>query len=122
DKSSQFTNWSLRPLSAKQIEYALGDVIYLVDVYRSLSEELAETNRTQWVFEEEEILRDPATYNIPYEDVWKRIKMRGPTAKNLAVLQALAAWREESAQKKDLPRNWIMRDEVLATLAQQMPL
>ncbi len=121
DKSVQFTDWSKRPLSKRQIDYALGDVIYLAQIYIKLKAELDKRGRTEWVFEEEGILANPETYNNAPEDSWKRIKLRSPKPHMLAVLRELAAWREKRAQDKDLPRNWIMRDETLADLAAQAP-
>ena len=121
DKSVQYTNWSHRPLSDKQIHYALGDVTHLVKIYEVLSAELEKRGRVKWVYEEEAILEDPGTYNVDVNDVWKRVKVKSPKPKNLAVLQALAAWRETRAQEKDIPRNWVLRDETLADMAGQMP-
>ncbi|MFP4313778.1 MAG: ribonuclease D [Alphaproteobacteria bacterium] len=121
DKSSQYTNWSHRPLSEKQIHYALGDVTHLVDAYLKLSEQLEERGRTRWVFEEEEILADPATYENNPREMWQKVKIRSPNPKNLAVLRELTAWREERAISKDLPRTWIMRDDTLADIASQSP-
>lgn len=121
DKSVQFTDWSRRPLSQKQIDYALGDVIYLVDIYRKLSAELERRGRTSWVYEEEGILAHPDTYDMPPERAWERIKLRSPKPKTLAVLQALAAWRERRAREKNLPRSWIIKDETLADMAAQAP-
>lgn len=121
DKSVQFTDWSKRPLSARQIDYALGDVIHLVKIYKALSAELEKRGRTSWVFEEEEILSDPETYENRPEEAWKRIKLRSPKPKTLAILRDLAAWRENFAQNRDLPRPWIMRDETLADMASQAP-
>ena len=121
DKSSQFTNWAHRPLSDKQIHYALGDVTHLVDVYEHLKEKLDARGRTDWVFQEEEILSDPATYeNDPYE-AWRRVKIKTPKPKNLAVLREVAAWREKRAQDKNLPKSWVLRDDTLADLAGQTP-
>lgn len=121
DKSSQFTNWAHRPLSEKQINYALGDVTHLVDIYIHLSEKLDKMGRTKWVFEEEEILMDPATYENDPQEMWRKIKIRSPKPKTLAVLRELAAWRENVAQTKNLPRTWILRDETLADMAGQAP-
>lgn len=121
DKSSQFTNWSLRPLSQKQIEYAIGDVTYLIEVYKILSLELKKTNRTEWVFQEEEILNDPSTYENNPLEAYKRVKMRRAKPKSLQILKYLAAWREIKAQNKNIPRGWVMRDDVLAELAMQAP-
>ena len=121
DKSSQFTNWSLRPLSEKQITYALGDVTHLCDVYLYLKEELEKRGRTQWVVQEEEILNNPDTYaNEPYK-AWERIKIKSPKSKSLVVLRELAAWRESQAQKRDIPKAWVMRDDALSDMANQAP-
>ncbi len=121
DKSSQFTNWSLRPLSDKQLEYALGDVTHLCDVYQDLRGQLKKTKRCRWVFMEEEILNNPATYeNDPYE-AWKRIKIRSPKPRSLAILRELAALRERQAQKCNIPKNWVIRDDTLADMAGQAP-
>ena len=121
DKSVQFTNWSLRPLSQRQIDYALGDVTYLVQIYEHLAAELEKQGRTEWVFQEEAILASPATYDNHPENAWERIKMRSPRPKMLAILRELAAWRETKAQERDVPRTWIMRDETLADMAAQAP-
>jgi ribonuclease D len=121
DKSVQFTDWSKRPLSKRQIDYALGDVIYLAQIYQKLRKELEKNGRTEWVFEEEGVLADPDTYCNAPEHAWERIKLRSPKPKMLAVLKELAAWREQRAQDKNLPRSWIMRDETLADLAAQLP-
>lgn len=121
DKSSQYTNWSNRPLSQKQIDYALGDVTHLVDVYKALFEELEKRNRSAWLKQEEEVLSNPEAYqNDPYES-WKRIKIKSPKAKTLAILRELSAWREKRAQDKNIPRPWVLRDETLADMAAQAP-
>ena len=121
DKSSQFTNWSLRPLSDKQITYALGDVTHLCDVYLSLKDELASRGRTSWVAQEERILNNPETYaNDPYK-AWERIKIKSPKPKTLAILRELAAWRELKAQKRDIPKPWVIRDDALSDMAAQAP-
>lgn len=121
DKSSQFTDWSLRPLSNKQINYALGDVTHLCDVYHNLREELKKTKRCHWVLMEEEILNNPATYqNDPYK-AWERIKIRSPKSRSLAILRELAALRERRAQKCNIPKAWVMRDDTLADMANQAP-
>jgi ribonuclease D len=121
DKSSQFTNWSNRPLSQKQLGYALGDVIYLVDIYKKLSQYLEKRGRIEWLLQEEEILADPRTYQNPHDEAWKRIKIKTPKPKTLALLRALAAWREHRAQERNVPRTWVLRDETLADMAAQAP-
>ncbi len=121
DKSSQFTNWSIRPLSEKQITYALGDVTHLCDVYLHLKAELEKRGRTAWVAQEERILTNPDTYaNDPYR-AWERIKIKSPKSKSLVVLRELAAWREMQAQKRDIPKTWVMRDDALSDMANQAP-
>ena len=121
DKSVQFTDWSKRPLSKRQIDYALGDVTYLAKIYKKLRSELEKRGRTEWVFEEEAILANPKTYESRPEDAWERIKLRSLKPRMLAVLKELSAWREKRAQEKNLPRSWILRDETLADLAAQTP-
>ncbi len=121
DKSSQFTDWSRRPLSEKQLNYALGDVTHLIDIYKHLEQKLEAQGRTSWVFQEEEVLNDPETYNVDPYETWRRVKIKSPKPKNLAVLRELAAWREKRAQKRDLPKSWVLRDETLADIAGQMP-
>ena len=121
DKSSQYTNWSNRPLSDKQVNYALGDVTHLVKVYEHLAEQLEKRGRTSWAFEEEAVLEDPATYDVDLNEMWRKIKVKSPKPQTLAVLRELAAWREARAQRKDLPKNWVMKDDTLADMAAQAP-
>jgi len=121
DKSSQYTNWSNRPLSDKQVHYALGDVTHLIDVYKHLAAELEKRNRVSWVFEEEAVLEDPATYDVDLNEMWRKVKVKSPKPKTLAVLRGLAAWREGRAQKKNLPKSWVMKDDSLADMAAQAP-
>ncbi|PHQ69090.1 MAG: ribonuclease D, partial [Sneathiella sp.] len=121
DKSSRFTDWSRRPLSDRQLEYAEADVTHLRDVYKFLAGKLEETGRSGWVTSEMEILRSPDTYFIPPENVWKRLKSRNNQPRFLAILQAVAAWRERQAHKQDVPRNRIVRDEALLEIASNPP-
>jgi ribonuclease D len=121
DKSSRFTDWARRPLSPKQTHYAIADVTYLRDVYLSLSRRLAEQGRTTWVAEEMAILTDPATYRSDPEDAWQRLKMRVKKPRQLAVLKALAAWREREAQTRDLPRSRVLKEEAIYEIALQQP-
>lgn len=120
-KNAQFTDWSRRPLAEKQITYALNDVIYLRDVYESLEKRLKEQDRHHWVEQEMEILTSPDTYEMPVENMWKRIKIRSDKPEVIAILRELAIWREELARRKDVPRNRIMKDEALADIAVYMP-
>ena len=119
DKGAQFTDWSRRPLSNKQLTYALDDVTHLRDVYHYLVKELGE--RANWVMEEVAVLTSPSTYQNPPEDAWQRIKLRTEKPKVLAVLKELAAWREREAQRRDVPRNRVIRDETLADIAVHAP-
>jgi ribonuclease D len=121
DKTSRFTDWSRRPLSAKQINYAISDVTYLRDVYLSLSAQLAEQGRTTWVDEEMAVLTDVETYRTHPEDAWKRLKMRVKKPRQLAVMQELAAWREAEAQQRDVPRSRVLKDDAIYEVAQQQP-
>lgn len=121
DKSSQFTDWSLRPLTEKQIIYALGDVTHLCDVYLHLRAELEKRGRNEWLIQEKEILQNPDTYRNDPQKSWERIKIRSPKSKNLAILRELAAWREVQAQERDIPKAWVIRDEVLADISRQAP-
>jgi len=121
DKGAQFTDWSRRPLSGKQMSYALDDVIHLRDVYLHLAAELENRGRTGWVYEEMEILRSPSTYENHPEDAWQRIKIKSAKPKAMAVLKEIAAWREREAQRRDIPRARVLRDETLADIATHQP-
>jgi len=121
DKSSRFTDWSRRPLSDKQLTYALGDVTHLRDVYQALLKEIETAGRLSWLDEEMALLTDPLTYDSDPERAWQRLKLRVKGKKSLAVLMELAAWRERHAQAQDVPRNRILRDEALYDIANQLP-
>ena len=121
DKSSRFTDWALRPLSQRQINYALGDVTHLRQVYIKLNEMLGQNNRHNWMDEELSILRDTKNYTFEPEDAWRRIKYRTPKPRFLAILKEVAAWREIEAQNKDIPRNRIVRDESLIEISHHAP-
>ena len=121
DKSARFTDWSRRPLSKRQLEYALADVTYLRLVYETLSKELHKTGRAKWVEEEEATLKDPATYQLEPSEAWRRLKPRSGNKRFLAVLAGVAAWREREAQERDVPRNRILKDEALLEIAAHPP-
>jgi ribonuclease D len=121
DKTSRFTDWSRRPLSDRQLTYAIGDVTYLRDLYPKLKAQLDQSERASWLNEEMAVLTDPATYQLHPEQAWKRLKMRIKTPKSLAVLMELAAWREREAQTQDVPRARILKDEALYDIASQTP-
>jgi ribonuclease D len=121
DKSSRFTDWSRRPLSQKQLTYALGDVVHLRDIYVYLKAELEREGRAGWLDEEMAELTEPATYEANPEKAWQRLKLRVKNRKGLAVLIELAAWRERTAQAQDVPRNRVLRDEALYDVANHAP-
>jgi ribonuclease D len=119
DKGAQFTDWSRRPLSGKQMSYALDDVTHLREIYRHLVKELGD--RKEWVVEEMAVLTAPETYQNPPEEAWRRIKVRTDKPKVLAVLREIAAWREREAQRRDVPRQRVIRDETIADMAVHAP-
>jgi ribonuclease D len=121
DKSSRFTDWARRPLTDKQLVYALGDVTHLREVYKRLDGELKSTGRTRWLDQEMADLMDARTYESPPEEAWRRLKLRVKSRKGLAVLMELAAWRERAAQAQDVPRNRVLRDEALYDIASHAP-
>lgn len=121
DKSSRVTDWSKRPLSKDQLAYALADVTHLRTVYAKLKRRLDRTGRASWLEEEMARLTDPATYRIEPEEAWRRIKVRSGKPQMLAILKAVAAWREREAQSRDIPRGWVARDEALIEVAARPP-
>jgi ribonuclease D len=121
DKSSRFTDWSRRPLTEKQLAYALADVTHLRVVYEGLKKELDKTGREKWLSEEMDILTNPATYRTEPQDAWKRIKVRLRSRKQLGVLVEIAAWREREAREKNVPRSRILKDDAVAEIAVQIP-
>lgn len=121
DKSSRFTDWTNRPLTEKQITYALGDVIYLRKVYEKLRDQLQKSNRISWVQEEMKILTSISTYKIDPQEVWRRFKWRADKPRLRAILRELAAWRELEAQRLNVPRNRVVRDEALMEIAHHPP-
>ena len=121
DKSSRFTDWSHRPLSDKQLHYALSDVTHLRIIYEKLNRMLDESGRHGWLDEEMNILCDPATYHTEPADAWKRVKFRPRRKSQLAVLMEVAAWREREAQTRDVPRGRIIKDDALGEVALQAP-
>jgi ribonuclease D len=121
DKSSRFTDWRRRPLSDKQLEYALADVTHLVDVYRHLAAELEREQRAHWLNEEMEVLTARETYDPHPDDAWKRLKMRNAKPQQLAIAKSIAAWRELEARARNVPRGRILKDDAMVEVAQQMP-
>ncbi|HUO87852.1 MAG TPA: HRDC domain-containing protein, partial [Rhizomicrobium sp.] len=121
DKSSRFTDWSRRPLSQKQLDYALGDVTHLRTIYEYLKKQLEKSGRTSWVQEEIAALQDPQLYALHPEIAWKRLRPRTTNKRFLALLASLAAWRETEAQTRDVPRGRVLKDEALMEIAAHPP-
>jgi ribonuclease D len=121
DKASQATDWSLRPLSTRQLNYALSDVTHLCKVYENLVGQLEASGRSPWVAEEMAALLEPSKYVREPMEAWRRIRMRHPSRKSLALLRELTAWREEAARERDTPRKWVVRDDALTEVALNAP-
>jgi ribonuclease D len=121
DKSSQFTDWMRRPLSQKQLIYALGDVTHLRDIYLRMRDELDRTGRLPWVREEMSDLENPETYDTDPMNAWQRLKLRMPKKDYAAIVVAVAAWRERVAQELDKPRRRILKDDAIQEIAAQKP-
>ncbi|MFD2207794.1 ribonuclease D [Kiloniella antarctica] len=121
DKSARFADWSRRPLTQKQISYALSDVTYLRDIYAKLREQIDKSGREHWLNEEMAILENPETYRQDPETAWLRLKTRSNDRHYLAILKELAAWREIEAQRRDTPRGRVIKDEQLYDVASNRP-
>jgi ribonuclease D len=121
DKSSRFTDWSHRPLSEKQLDYAIADVTHLKDVYLHLKAQLERDNRSEWLAEEMSILESPETYDLHPDNAWQRLRMRIRKPIELQILKNLAAWREREARSRDVPRGRVLKDEAIFEIAQQAP-
>jgi len=121
DKGARFTDWSRRPLSDKQLHYAIGDVTHLRDLYPGMIEELKERGRLDWVMEEMKPQMDENLYTFEPENAWERLKVRNFKKPYLATLKAAAAWREREAISRDIPRRRVMKDDSLYDIALNKP-
>jgi ribonuclease D len=121
DKSHRFTDWTRRPLSQAQLEYAVSDVTHLRDVYKKLLADLGRRGRTEWVSEEMDVLTSPETYKLDPMNAWQRLRTRVRKPKELAVLIEVAAWREREAKTRDVPRQRVLKDDLVADIAVQAP-
>lgn len=121
DKGARFTDWSRRPLDARQIEYAIGDVTHLARIFPKMLDRLRRTGRGAWLDQEMERLADPRNYANDPDEAWRRIKVPSRKPEVLGRLKALARWREIEARGKDLPRGRIVKDETIADLAGHAP-
>jgi ribonuclease D len=121
DKTHRFTDWSRRPLSPEQMHYAVSDVTHLRDVFAALDADLKKRGRNDWVSEEMEVLTSPRTYDFHPERAWERLKTRVRKPKELAVLMEVAAWREQEAQSRDVPRSRVLKDDAVGDIATHAP-
>lgn len=122
DKASQFSNWDVRPLTARQVGYALGDVTHLRSIYEHLSHRLLEQGRSRWVHEGFRELLSPDLYCIDPERAWERLKIGNASGRTLAAIRELARFREEVAQRRDIPRNRVFSDKALMETASIRPV
>jgi len=121
DKTHRFTDWSRRPLTPEQMHYAVSDVTHLRDVFAALDADLKKRSRSDWVSEEMEVLTSPKTYDFHPERAWERLKTRVRKPKELAVLMEVAAWREQEAQSRDVPRSRVLKDDAVGDIATHAP-
>ncbi len=121
DKGARFTDWARRPLDKRQIDYAIGDVTHLAELFPKMLQRLRKTGRGAWLDQEMERLGDPENYANDPQQAWKRVRIPGRKPEVLGRLKALAAWREQEARRKNLPRGRIMKDETLADIAAHPP-
>jgi ribonuclease D len=121
DKSSRFTDWSRRPLSNKQLEYAIGDVTHLRKIYEVLDAELKKTHRETWIADEISALQNAELYAMNPANAWKRLKARTSSKRFIAMLATIAEWREREAQTRDIPRGRVLKDEALLEIAAHPP-
>jgi len=121
DKSQRFTDWAQRPLTERQVTYALGDVTHLRKVYLALQKRLEKSGRASWLDEEDAVLANPDTYKVDPREMWRRLRARTRAPRMLAVLRELAAWRETTAQSLDMPRQRVAKDDAILELAANMP-
>lgn len=121
DKGSRFTDWSHRPLTKRQIDYALSDVVHLRPIYEQLVAQLAQNGRAHWLEDEMAVLSASETYLLEPRRAWRRLKLRSTDRRFLAIVRELAAWRESEAQTRDVPRNRIIKDEQILDIAAHRP-
>src|ERR1700721_2826935 len=121
DKTHRFTDWSRRPLSEEQMHYAVADVTHLRDVFAALDADLKKRGRSHWRSQEKDVLTSPKTYDFHPEAAWERLKTRVRKPKELAVLMEVAAWREQEAQGRDVPRSRVLKDDAVGDIATHAP-
>ncbi len=121
DKTHRFSDWAARPLSRAQVEYAAADVTHLRVIYEKLAARLEKEDRLAWVAEEMAVLAEPATYRVDPEKAWERLKLRTNNRRQLAIIKAVAAWREREAQRINIPRQRLLKDEQIPEIAALAP-
>jgi ribonuclease D len=121
EKAHRFSDWSVRPLSPAQIAYAAADVTWLRRIYQMLRARLEEEGRLDWVAEEMAVLQDPQTYRIDPDEAWQRLRVRSANRRYLGMVRAIAAWREREAQRVNIPRQRLLKDEALLDIAATTP-
>jgi len=122
DKGDTYTDWAKRPLSDTQVEYALNDVRYLPELYRRLTERLAKEGRMGWLERDFAKLADPATYTVVPQEQWRRVKrISSLNRRQLAVAREVAAWRENEAMRRDVPKRWVIGDESIVEVSRRVP-
>lgn len=122
-KAHTRTDWSIRPLSEEQLQYAADDVIYLCQIYEIMRDKLIELQRFDWLEDDFSLLDNPEIYLVDPDNAWLKIKGKNKlTGRQLSIMQTLAKWREDVAQNEDKPRNWLMRDDMLLELAKLQPV
>ncbi len=121
NKSARYTDWSKRPLTQTQLQYAIGDVTHLRHIYKHLQQQLSDKNRSSWIADEMAMLQSPSTYAMPPHEAYQKIKYGRAKPKFLAVLQQIACVREQQAKHKNLARRRYIKDETLMDIAGTMP-
>ncbi|MDE2239695.1 MAG: ribonuclease D [Rhodospirillales bacterium] len=121
DKAHRFSDWSARPLSKSQINYAAADVTHLREVYEKLLAKLGKEGRLEWLAEEMAILTRPETYRVDPERAYERLKIRSNNRRQLGLAKAIAAWREREAQRINIPRGRLLKDEQIPEIASLAP-
>ncbi len=121
DKAHRFSDWSARPLTTAQLNYAAADVTHLRQVYERLLDRLTREGRAEWVAEEMAELAEPGTYRADPETLWEKLRPRTGNRRMLAALRAICAWREREAQRVNIPRQRLLKDESLLEIAATMP-
>jgi len=121
DKTHRFTDWSRRPLTREQVHYAVSDVTHLRDVFTALDADLRKRRRNDWVSEEMDVLTSPRTYDFHPERAWERLKTRVRKPRELAILMEVAAWREQEAQSRDVPRSRVLKDDAVGDIVTHAP-